>query len=256
MKKQIKFFLLFSSVFAMVYWSSCTPDDVEPPTPVEPTPCTVLYPPIDATVDTSIFYFQWCAIDGATKYRIQADIDVNVEEPIYDIIVDSLAAKSTIFRQVINNPNNFVESSPFSWGNTYQWRIAPIINGVQRGWSEVYTFKTWDARDKYIGTYTTNKYIGKYDLFDNFYLADNLGVAQVKVEKVANSTKKIRITEIGGNNLTEVLESQGLDFEWSKIHDVYPNLATFMEQSDSLHFVFMTNPVDSIPWGYHFGGHF
>ena len=257
MKKQIKLFLLFSSVFVMVYWSSCTPDNVEPPTPVEPTPCTVLYPPMDATVDTSIFYFQWCAIDGATKYRIQAESLIPSSYPYaYDTTVESTSAKSVILLPVSNNPNSTWEWSPFEWGNTYQWRVAPIVNGIQGDWSETYEFKTWDARDKFVGVYSGNKYIYEFDLFGNSYLKENLGTGQVKVEKVEGSNNKIRVTEIGGNNLTQELDNYGELFAWSRTYNVYPNIAAFNEQIDSFTIKFMTNPADSLAWGYYFGGHY
>lgn len=257
MKKQIKLFLLFSSVFAMVYWSSCTPDDVVEP-PYKPD-CAVLYPEYNGTVDTSVFYFKWCPIDGATQYRVQATKTFQAGEPfLYDTIVEATSAKSTQFYSPSDNPSISKEGSPFYWGNSYEWRVAPITNGVQGDWSEIYPFKTWDARDKIVGIYSTNKYIYEYTLFGQPYFKENLGTGQVKVEKVEGSNK-ILVSEIGGNNLTQELDNHGAYngyFLWMKIYNVYPNTAVFYPQTDSFSVFFMTNPADSLAWGYYFGGHY
>jgi hypothetical protein len=215
--------------------------------------CDVLYPENGGIIDSSVFYFQWCEVEGATKYRVQAE---GTTPFLYDTIVESNSAKSIILLPILNDPSMMWEWSPFKWGETYEWRVAPIINGVQGDWSETYHFKTWDERDKYVGTYTGDKYIYKHSLFGEFYLAENLGTGQVKVEKVEGSNRKIRITEIGGNHLTKELDNYGELSYWSKIYNVYPNSATFYEQSDSFDFEFMTNPADSLAWGYYFGGHY
>ncbi|MFK7948020.1 MAG: hypothetical protein AB8G11_10535 [Saprospiraceae bacterium] len=234
----------------MIYISSCTKD---PQPPYQPD-CDNLYPEYDGVVDTNIFIFQWCAVEGATQYRIIVEgIDPNYHVP-FDTIVEGINLKSTFFVPTTNDPSVYVEVSPFEWGNTYEWRVAPIIDGQQGEWSDIYTFRTWDVRDEIIGTYTLNKYIYKYSLSGYSYPSTYLGEGQVKVEKIENS-KNIRITEVGGNNLTEELDGGWLSYSWSRTYDTYPNyLRTF--PNDSIEIVFMTNPGDSIPWGYYFGGHY
>lgn len=234
----------------MIYISSCT-KDTQPP--YQPN-CDSLYPEYDGVVDTNIFNFQWCAAEGATKYRVQATTTFNVGEPyLYDTIVEQTTVKSTLMYQSTNDPTLITEGTPFEWGNTYEWRVAPIIDGQQGEWSDIYTFKTWDERDKLIGTYTMDKHIYKISLSGYSYISTDLGEGQVKVEKVENS-KNIRITEIGGNNLTEELSNSSTN-GWTKYYDVYPHsLVTY--PNDSIRVIFMTNPGDSIPWGYYYGGHY
>jgi hypothetical protein len=252
MKNKIKLFLLLSSVFVMVYWSSCTPDDVVKP-PYKPD-CAVLYPTYNGTVDTSVFYFEWCEIEGATKYRVQANEDFSVGEPfLYDTIVQGTRAKSTRIYQSSNDPTLFSEGTPFKWGETYHWRVAPVINGVQRDWSEVYEFQTWDARDKVVGIYTANKYIYLTNRWGNNSLDSSFGTAEIKIEKVPNS-KNILFTEIGGHNLTKEMQAQWSGNSWSVTENVYPNFAEFNMQNDSFTVVIMTNPANNPPWGYYFGG--
>jgi hypothetical protein len=251
MKNKIKLLLLLSSVFVMVYWSSCTPDDVEPP---EPTPCDILFPSLGQTVDSSIFYFQWCEINEATKYHIQADIDLSLGEPfLYDTIIDGTILKSTKMYQSANDPTIFSEGTPFKWGNTYYWRIAPIINGVEGDWSDIYEFQTWDARDKVVGTYTANKYLYLTNRWDNNSLDSSFGTAEIRIEKVPNS-RNILFTEIGGHNLTKEMQAEWSGDYWSVTENVYPNFAEFNMQNDSFTVVIMTNPANNPPWGYYFGG--
>ncbi|MFT5834680.1 MAG: hypothetical protein ACI97N_002320 [Cognaticolwellia sp.] len=227
---------------ALFLVSSCTKD-------TQPD-CKNLYPEYEGTIDTSVFDFQWCAIQGATHYRVK------VEGTFYpfDTIVEGTSMKSMIQVPDANNPNIYLEISPFQWGENYEWQVAPIIDGQQGEWSEVYTFQTWDARDKIIGTYTLDKYIYKYSLSGYSYLSNYLGEGQVKVEKV-ESTRNIRITEIGGNNSSEELRNLGSLSSWSKTYDVYPyKLVAY--PNDSIKIIFMTNPADSIPWGYYYGGYY
>ena len=54
-------------------------------------------------------------------------------------------------------------------------------------WSEIYKFKTWDAREKIIGTHLMNRCIWKIRRAASGYLGDNLGVGYIKIEKVENS---------------------------------------------------------------------
>jgi hypothetical protein len=257
MKNKIKSLFLLSIVFVMVYWSSCTPDEVVQP-PYKPD-CAVLYPEYNGTVDTSVFYFEWCSIGAATKYRIQATKTFQAGEPfLYDTIVEGMTVKSTRIFYSSADPSLYREGTPFEWGNSYEWRVAPIINGVQGDWSEIYPFKTWDARDKFVGTYSANKYIYEYTLFGQPYFKENLGTGQIKIEKVEGSDK-ILVSEIGGNNLTQELNNSGASngyFLWMKIYNVYPNTAVFYPQTDSFSVFFMTNPADSLAWGYYFGGHY
>jgi hypothetical protein len=242
MIKILKSILFIFLGLNVLYISSCTKDG-------QPD-CKWIYPEYESTIDTTIFDFQWCAVEGATKYHIQADVDLLGIEPfLYDTIVEQTTIKSTLMYQSMNDPNLISEGTPF------EWRVAPIIEGQQGEWSEVYTFKTWDARDKIVGTHTLDKYIYKHTLGMSgyAYISDYLGTGQVKVEKV-EGTKNIRVTEIGGNNLSEELNNSNLN-SWSKTYNVYPNgLVTY--PNDSIEIVFMTNPGDSIPWGYYFGGHY
>jgi hypothetical protein len=247
MIKILKSILFIFLGLNVLYISSCTKDG-------QPD-CKWIYPEYESTIDTTIFDFQWCEVEGATKYRIKVEGIANFGVP-FDTIVEGTSTKSMIQIPDANNPNNpYLSVSPFEWGENYEWRVAPIIDGQQGEWSEIYTFKTWDARDKIVGTHTLDKYIYKHTLGMSgyAYISDYLGTGQVKVEKV-EGTKNIRVTEIGGNNLSEELNNSNLN-SWSKTYNVYPNgLVTY--PNDSIEIVFMTNPGDSIPWGYYFGGHY
>ena len=249
MKKIIKNIIFGVLCVGMIYISSCT-KDTQPP--YQPN-CDSLYPEYDGVVDTNIFNFQWCAIEGAISYRIKVEgIAPNFPVP-FDTVVEGTTVKSTLMYQSTNDPTLIIEGTPFEWGNTYEWRVAPIIDGQQGEWSDIYTFRTWDERDKLIGTYTMDKHIYKISLSGYSYISTDLGEGQVKVEKVENS-KNIRITEIGGNNLTEELSNSSTN-GWTKYYDVYPHsLVTY--PNDSIRVIFMTNPGDSIPWGYYYGGHY
>lgn len=236
----------------LMFIISCSEDE---PTPI-PTPqgldCNDIYPEYDSTINISIFNFEWCAKQGATQYYLQVSDEESFSEIMFDTVTSETTKRATVFL-VDHGNGSMVEYFPFIWGTTYYWRVAPIIDGQQGEWSDIYTFKTWDERDKLIGTYTMDKHIYKISLSGYSYISTDLGEGQVKVEKVENS-KNIRITEIGGNNLTEELSNSSTN-GWTKYYDVYPHsLVTY--PNDSIRVIFMTNPGDSIPWGYYYGGHY
>jgi hypothetical protein len=247
MKNKIKLFLLSSSVFAMVYWSGCTPDDIKPPQPI---PCDVLYPK-NVIIEEPQPTFTWCSVNEALIYHVQIGDENTFTETKFDTIVHG----NNLFPKYLEPVPNTTYSTlkEFKWGNTYYWRIAPITNGVQGDWSETHEFQTWDARDKVIGTYTANKYIYLTNRWNNNSLDSSFGTAEIRIEKVPNS-RNILFTEIGGHNLSKELNAQWTSSYWSVTENVYPNFAKFSMPNDSFTVVIMTNPASSTPWGYYFGG--
>jgi hypothetical protein len=250
MKKQIKLFLLFSSVFAMVYWSSCTPDDVvEPP---EPTLCDILYP-LDITIDEPQPTFVWCSINEALVYHVQIGEDNTFAETRFDTIVNGNSLFPKYLEPIPNTTYSVLKE--FGWGGVYYWRVAPIINGVQGDWSAIYEFQTWDARDKVVGTYMTQKYLYKANRLQNNYLDTAYGTFEIKIEKIENS-RNILFTEIGGHNLRRELEGSSINQNsWNIVENPpYGSLATFNMPNDSFEIIIMTSPVDPNAHGYYFGG--
>ena len=250
MKLQTNILMLIAFGLSIsIFWSSCDPDE---PTPI-PLPCDVLFPSTGTVVDTSIFYFEWCAEDNVTSYRVQASNNFISGDIIFDTIVEGTTVKSTMIYQSTADPALFVEGTPFFWGNTYEWRYTTVINGVEGEWSEVYEFQTWDARDKYVGTFTINKYKYLTNRWYNSSLDTFYGLSQIKIEKVPDS-RSILFTELGGDNLTKELHYGFYGTLWEHTDNVYPNYAKFGMQNDSFEVVIMTNPADDPPHGFYFGG--
>lgn len=178
--------------------------------------CRSICPEYGEEMDITPFDFEWCDIKNATAYHIQVSPKGDFSEIMFDTITSETSKRASIFLEDALD-GSIDEFFPFEWGTKYYWRIAPIINGDEQEWGDIYAFETRDIRDDIVGSYEAKKTemwvwnsFGATSYYDSIY-----SIHQIEVEKVEDSRGLRVIDESNGDFDLSFTSSAGINYSWT-----------------------------------------
>ena len=204
----MKNILISSILLITILIAACDPDE-----PTSKLDCESIYPVYESIINTSIFNFDWCAIENATEYHIEVSKVEDFSEIVLDRTVMETSVKSIIW--LIDQGNgDSVEYFPLKWRTTYYWRVAAVKDSIQQDWSDTYIFETHDRRDDIVGTYEAKKrklwqnHNGNFIYYDSVY-----SIHQIEVEKLPDS-RGIRVKDITAGDFDLEMSVDLSSYRW------------------------------------------
>ena len=97
---------------------------------IETSVVNLKYPINGAELNYIHIYFEWDQFPNASSYKLEW----------------SNSSSFINVNSVFSNSTDILVEEGVEWGNTYYWRVAPIINEIEDEYSDIFTFSTGDAK--------------------------------------------------------------------------------------------------------------